>query len=116
MNEEADTVDDANGHDGLGEGPEGDTPMSFFDHLAELRTRLIRAAIGVLVGFVISFYFVREFLALLKRPLQGAWEAADLPGQPATHSLGPIDDSDISWVASSSRRSSSDWVGSSGGW
>ncbi len=82
MNEEADKVDDANGHDGLGEGPEGDTPMSFFDHLAELRTRLIRAAIGVLVGFAISFTFVREFLALLKKPLQGAWERADLPGQP----------------------------------
>lgn len=82
MNEEADQVDDANGHDGLGEGPEGDTPMSFFDHLAELRTRLIRAFIGVLVGFAISFYFVRDFLDLLKTPLQGAWEGADLPGRP----------------------------------
>ena len=29
-----------NGHDGMAEGPEGDTPMGFFEHLAELRMRL----------------------------------------------------------------------------
>jgi len=82
MTDEADKVDDENGHDGLGGGPDGDVPMSFFDHLAELRTRLVRAAIGVVIGFSISFYFVHDLLDLLKRPLQGAWEGANLPGRP----------------------------------
>lgn len=79
---EHESAEDENGFDGLGEGPEGDQPMSFFDHLAELRTRLIRMAIGVVLGFCVSFYFVRDLMDLLKAPLDGAWEAANLPGRP----------------------------------
>ncbi len=71
-----------NGFDGFAEGPEGDEPMSFFDHLAALRKRLIRAAIGVLIGFTLSFSFVRQILDILKRPLNEAWKAAELPGGP----------------------------------
>lgn len=73
---------DENGFDGFAEGPEGDQPMSFFDHLAELRKRLIRAALGVLVGFGLSFAFVRQILDVLKRPLNEAWKSAELPGGP----------------------------------
>ena len=74
--------EDENGFDGLGEGPEGDEPMSFFDHVAELRTRLIRSAIGILAGFALSFFFVREVMIFLRFPLEKAWNDASLPGTP----------------------------------
>lgn len=74
--------DDLNGHDGLAEGPEGDQPMSFFEHLTELRSRLIRAVAGIVVGFGVSFYFAAQLLEFLKQPLFRAWEEAALPGDP----------------------------------
>ena len=42
-------------------GPEDDVPMSFFDHLSELRQCLARASLGVLVGFGVSFLSVVMF-------------------------------------------------------
>ena len=56
-----------NGEIGLAEGPEGDMPMSFWDHIGELRGRLIRCALGVIFGFALCFAFaseLREFLAV----------------------------------------------------
>jgi len=63
-------------------GPEDDVAMSFFDHLAELRRCLVRASLGVTVGFVVSFIFVGELLQFLKKPLNEAWRVAELPGRP----------------------------------
>lgn len=39
--------------------------MSLIEHLAELRTRLIRAGIGIVVGMVLSFFFIDEVFAAL---------------------------------------------------
>lgn len=80
-----------NGHDGMAEGPEGDTPMGFFEHLAELRTRLMRAAIGVFVGFGGAFYFVDELEAVLLAPLSQAWIELQLEGVPKLQNLGMLD-------------------------
>ena len=63
-------------------GPEDDVPMSFFDHLGELRRCLVRASLGVTVGFVVSFIFVSDLLRFLKIPLNEAWRAAQLPRRP----------------------------------
>jgi sec-independent protein translocase protein TatC len=63
-------------------GPEDDVPMSFFDHLGELRRCLVRASLGVTVGFLVSFIFVSDLLRFLKKPLNDAWRAAELPGRP----------------------------------
>ena len=41
----------------LAEGPEGDKPMAFLDHVGELRNRLIRIVLAIAVGFFGSFYF-----------------------------------------------------------
>lgn len=79
--------EEVNGHDGLAEGPEGDQPMSFFDHIAELRMRLTRAVAGIVIGFVAGFYFRRELLYWLKQPLYQAWEQANLPGEPSLQIL-----------------------------
>jgi sec-independent protein translocase protein TatC len=76
-----------NGLDGFAEGPEGDTPMSFFDHLGELRIRMFRALLGVVVGFAISFVYIGDLLKLLRRPLEHAWANANLPGHPTLQVL-----------------------------
>lgn len=44
--------------------------MSFLDHLDELRRRIIYAVLSVLVGFVISVYFVYEIFDFVMRPMQ----------------------------------------------
>ena len=41
------------------------------EHLRELRDRLIRATLALVVGMVIGFIFARPFLEILIRPLQG---------------------------------------------
>lgn len=79
--------DDLNGYDGLAEGPEDDVPMSFFDHLTELRSRLIRMVVGIVLGFVAAFYFAGDLLEFLKVPLMTAWAEAKLPGDPTLQML-----------------------------
>ncbi|MBX3270444.1 MAG: twin-arginine translocase subunit TatC [Sandaracinaceae bacterium] len=47
--------------------PEDDVEMGFFEHLAELRTRLIRALVGILPGVAVGWIFretVFEWLAI----------------------------------------------------
>lgn len=43
-------------------------PMSFLDHLAELRSRLIKAVFSVLVMMMISFVFSNDIIKLLLYP------------------------------------------------
>lgn len=44
--------------------------MSFLEHLDELRTRIIRSLLAVLVGFVISFAFIERIFRFIMEPLQ----------------------------------------------
>jgi sec-independent protein translocase protein TatC len=43
--------------------------MSFLEHLEELRQRLLRSVVALLVGFGIGFYFAKDIYAILARPL-----------------------------------------------
>ena len=52
--------------------------MSFGDHLEELRTYLILALVGVVIGTVFSLVFGREILELIYRPLLIAQHANGL--------------------------------------
>lgn len=63
-------------------GPEDDVPMSFWDHVAELRKRLIYIVLGIVVGLSIAALFLEQLLELLKHPLRIAWDKAGLPGAP----------------------------------
>jgi sec-independent protein translocase protein TatC len=45
------------------------TTMSFLDHLEELRTRLFRVAIGIVVMSVLSYYWASDIFFLLTKPL-----------------------------------------------
>ena len=80
-----------NGLDGLAEGPEGDTPMSFWDHLGELRSRLTKAALGMTVGVVVCFIYATELREFLAVPLHKAWLAAKMPGKPELQVLAMMD-------------------------
>lgn len=80
-----------NGQDGWGEGPEGDQPMSFFDHLSELRKRLIRAALSLALGFGLCYAFVDYLTIFLVKPFENAWHTLELKGTPELQNLGALD-------------------------
>lgn len=46
-----------------------DSRMSFLEHLDELRKRLIRCVIGIVVGVVLSFAFINRIFDFVLRPL-----------------------------------------------
>ena len=77
-----------NGLEGLAGGPEGDVPMSFWDHFRELRGRLTRCVLAVVIGFGGSFAFADILGRYIRRPFESAWTAAKMPGEPTLQALG----------------------------
>ena len=58
-------------------GPESDVRMPLTAHLEELRWRIVRALVAIMVGFCVAYAFAEPLVAFIVRPL------ADLrPGQP----------------------------------
>jgi sec-independent protein translocase protein TatC len=55
--------------------------MPLLDHLRELRTRLIRCVIAILIGFVIAYFIADRLFQLLTWPLYQAIRAAGLDGK-----------------------------------
>ena len=53
--------------------PAGDVRMTIWDHLEELRRRIIKAALGVLLGTVGAWSFREQALAWLVTPYQRTW-------------------------------------------
>lgn len=53
--------------------------MSFGDHLDELRARMIRGLLGMVLATAVSLWFAKDVLAILYRPLLTVLEANDLP-------------------------------------
>jgi sec-independent protein translocase protein TatC len=49
--------------------PADETVMSLVDHLGELRTRIFRSIIAVVVGSTVGFYFATDVRVFLQRPL-----------------------------------------------
>lgn len=52
--------------------------MSFMDHLVELRSRIVKSSIAVLVGAVVAFLLNVEILDLLAKPYENAVEETGL--------------------------------------
>jgi len=52
--------------------------MSFFEHLTELRTRLIHAAGAIVVGTFVGVYVAKHILEFVARPMVDALRAANL--------------------------------------
>jgi len=70
--------------------PEDDVEMGFFDHLRELRTRIVRALYGVVPGVIAGWLFKEQLLDLLLKPWIAAWHNLDL-GDPQIHFANPLD-------------------------
>lgn len=58
--------------------------MSFGDHLEELRSRLVKAMLGVLLTAILTFSFGKDVIAWLTEPLMRAQIAAGLSPQTIT--------------------------------
>jgi len=73
-------------------GPDEDVDakrMSFGDHLEELRSRLVRALVGLAIASALSLYFGREVLVVLCRPLLVVLDAHGMP--PSLMAMGVTD-------------------------
>jgi sec-independent protein translocase protein TatC len=54
--------------------PERDVKMTIWEHLDELRRRIIKAAIAVLVTTIVAWFFHEKILAWLQAPYYKQWE------------------------------------------
>lgn len=52
--------------------------MPFLDHLEELRWRLIKSIASILIGAVISFYFIDQIIEFLVQPTEALKNSMDL--------------------------------------
>ncbi len=74
---------EAPGHD------EGGKPMTFWEHLEELRRRLIHCILALFLGCVVAWEFHGRMLKILETPFANAWHAAGLPGEADLHQAAP---------------------------
>ena len=56
----------------------GEAKMSFFDHLSELRKRIINSLIAIGLGVVVGFLFAEKVISFLVRPMVRALQDAHL--------------------------------------
>lgn len=74
-----------------GDAPEGEVSMTIWEHLAELRTRLMRAALALLGGTIIAWIYREKLLAWIAQPYRNAW-ATKFPNEPLElQTLAPAD-------------------------
>ncbi len=71
--------------------PEHDVKMTIWEHLNELRSRLVRAAIGTLITTGVAWAYHVKILAWLLKPYERAWMDRHLPGAPELQTLSPGD-------------------------
>jgi sec-independent protein translocase protein TatC len=74
-----------------GDQPDGDEPMTIWEHLRELRTRLVRSLLGMVPCVVIAWELREHILDFLVAPLAAAWPAMVGFGEPKLNFANPID-------------------------
>ena len=57
---------------------DGSDSMPFLDHLEELRWRLIKSISSVLIGAIVSFYFIDQIIEILIKPTEALNSSMDL--------------------------------------
>ncbi|MBK7582285.1 MAG: twin-arginine translocase subunit TatC [Myxococcales bacterium] len=72
----------------MSDDPDAHT-MTFWEHLEELRTRLVRAIMAFLVGVVVCWIYREKLLIWLTKPFIEAWNAGKLGGHAALHFPAP---------------------------
>jgi sec-independent protein translocase protein TatC len=65
--------------------------MSFFEHLQELRKRLVRAAFGVAGAFIFCYVLVDHLRTIVLAPYRDAWFAVEMPGEPELQNLSALE-------------------------
>jgi sec-independent protein translocase protein TatC len=75
---------------------EGMLRMSFLEHLEELRSRLVKALLGLAVGFGICVFFTNELWRAVMAPAASALRTLKLPEQLAQ--LSPTEAFSIIWI------------------
>lgn len=73
------------------DAPEDDRPMTFWEHLEELRSRVVKAVLALCVGTGITWYFKERVLAFLYEPMKEAWIERGLPNAPSLNFKSPAD-------------------------
>jgi sec-independent protein translocase protein TatC len=71
--------------------PTGDLKMTIWEHLAELRKRIVRAAIALGISAIVCWSQRQLLLAWLVHPYEKAWIARNFPGKPELQTLAPAD-------------------------
>lgn len=71
-------------------GPIAEAAMGFFDHLIELRARLLYALGSILVCTFLTLYFWQEIYVFLSVPIEAAFAAAGLGDQKLIF-IGPLE-------------------------
>lgn len=74
-----------------GDAPEAEVSMTIWEHLGELRNRLMRAALALLAGAIIAWVYREKLLAWIAQPYRNAW-ATKFPNEPLElQTLAPAD-------------------------
>lgn len=76
---------------------EGMLRMSFMDHLEELRTRLLRAILGLAVAFFLSMFFSKELWVLVQEPAVSALKHLGV-NPPRLVYISPMEGFNIIWL------------------
>ncbi|MBV9033941.1 MAG: twin-arginine translocase subunit TatC [Acidobacteriaceae bacterium] len=80
-----------------GDEEEGMLRMSFMEHLEELRTRLIRAILGLAVAFVVSMFFSNDLWIFVQEPAVGALKHLGV-NPPELVYISPMEAFNIIWL------------------
>jgi sec-independent protein translocase protein TatC len=68
-----------------------DKKMTIWEHLDELRSRLIKAIIAYIIGASVAWNYREPILAWLWKPFAESWKAAGVPGEPALNFASPAE-------------------------
>ncbi len=63
--------------------------MTFWEHLAELRGRLVKAVIAFTIASIVVWCFREHILLWVTQPFVAAWKEGGLPGQAKLHFAAP---------------------------
>ncbi len=63
--------------------------MTLWEHLAELRSRMVKMILFFVIGFGVAWYFRELLLEVLKRPFVAAWDPKVFGGPPVLHFQTP---------------------------
>jgi len=73
----------------MSESSSSTSAMTFWEHLEELRSRLIKSVLAILVGMGVAWFYRQPLLGWLTRPFLLAWKSDHLGASPTLHFGSP---------------------------